>query len=56
MPVMTMARWFKNPVLLGPKPSVLRALRGVLAGIGVPTVHADVKFTQPVPTLCDPAR
>ena len=24
MPVMTMARWIKNPVLLGPKPSVLR--------------------------------
>ena len=38
MPVMTMARWIKNPVLLGPKPSVLRVLRGVLAGIGVPNV------------------
>ena len=24
MPVMTMARWFKNPTFLGPKPSVLR--------------------------------
>ncbi len=44
MPVMTMARWFKNPALLGPKPSVLRVLRGLLAGIGVLPVHADVKL------------
>ena len=45
MPVMTMARWFKNPVLLGPKPSVLRVLRGVLAGIGVLPVGVSEAYT-----------
>ena len=51
MPVMTMARWIKNPVLLGSKPSVLRVLRGVLAGIGVLPVGADATLTQPADLL-----